>query len=116
MNFENIKNECKKYGFEAVDLFGDVVIKTKFEQWKFTPTNGKTTLYHKGCIGKNNRHTGNEYHIEFKEYINLENLIRYMYEHESSKYTKYGKPFTVNIKAKEKQYKKMKEKEFLCMI
>lgn len=50
------KKECNKYGYKCEEIFGDIVITTKYEKWKFTPTNGKTCLYHHNALGKTRTH------------------------------------------------------------
>lgn len=101
-----VQNECNKYGFECTDFFGKVLVRTKNERWMFEPTNGKVTLYHGNSIGKSCSHSNNDYHIEFRDFITEEDLVRYMYEHEEGKY--YGKKierysFNNNNKVKAKK-------------
>ena len=93
-SFERCNRECKKYGFTCSEEYGFIIITTKFEKWKYKPTNGKTQLLHANT-GMYLSSRKSDYHTELREYINEVQLVRYIYEHEVSKYSQNRIIFTV---------------------
>lgn len=80
------KEECDKVGMECVFQHDFIYIKTKYERWKFEPTNGKITLHHQNSIVSNKKEY-NSYHVQFREWIEIPNLIKYIDEHSRAKFT-----------------------------
>ena len=80
---KEVKDECKKYGYEVYEVFDQIHIKTKYESWYFVPTNGKVRLMHANKIGKK----GAPYHEQLRTYIKPKDIVTYVHEHEDAKYT-----------------------------
>lgn len=82
MTLEDVKPYCDKYGFIVEDIFGNIHISTKYERWQFAENDNpmaKVRLMHRNklCDG---------WHEQFRRNISAENLILYIYEHETAKY------------------------------
>ena len=76
---------CEPYGYLVKEAFGEFHIYTKFESWKFVPregSQGKIKLMH----GNEPGHAPHDWHLQFHRQIGLEELIRYIHEHEEAKY------------------------------
>lgn len=86
---------CKRYGYIVKDYFGEFHIYTKYESWKFTPREngkGKIRLLHGNEPGKAPR----GWHVQFTNYIDMEELVRYIHEHETAKYEGRVERFSCN--------------------
>ena len=76
---------CEKYEYAVKEIFNEFYIKTKYESWKIQPTEnnkGKIKVFH----GNEPGNCPSNYHLQFREHISLDDLIRYINEHERSKY------------------------------
>lgn len=99
LQFFVLEELCKQYGYTAKDVFGEFHIYTKFEAWKFTPVsnnNAKTQLMH----GNEPGNKPNNWHIQFRDYASLEEIVRYVHEHEAAKYGGKRICFTTNFQKK----------------
>lgn len=88
--------ECQKRGMICTFSHGFIHIQSKFESWKFEPTNGKITLYHKNSISRKGKDYM-DYHIQFRKWISIKDLITYIDEHARAKYTKEKVEFSIRI-------------------
>ncbi len=83
---ENIKNECKKYGFSCRFLYQSVIISTPLFDWQFDYHQSKKTLFHESTI-KIDFSTGDyaKSHIQFKnKKISNADIIFYISNHEKA--------------------------------
>lgn len=97
MQFATLQNICKQYGYIAKNLFGEFHILSRYEEWKFVPTKdnkGKLRLLH----GNRPGHDPNGYHVQFCEYMDYEEMVRYINEHERAKFLGEHIKFSVHPK------------------
>lgn len=81
---EKVQAVCKQYGYRAYLQFNQIHIITKWEAWYFVPVElGTIKLMHGNSIGQVQR----GYHRQFYgRKLSYEQLLTYVYEHESAKY------------------------------
>jgi hypothetical protein len=90
----DIKPFCDKYGYKVTERFGEVHIKTKYEEWYFDENeheDANVILHHRnefiGKRGNNKRYS--EYHKQFSAKMTPEELIEYLHQHETAKFCKF---------------------------
>lgn len=88
-NYIGVYLACKEYGYKFECRFGVFFIQSKFEHWRFEPPGaGKVTLYHKALKPfYNNTLMKKDYHQQFYRKMSMQGVIKYIYEHDKSKYT-----------------------------
>lgn len=86
-----VKQECKKYNYCAELRFNEIHIQTKFESWYFVPNEcGIIKLMHGNTIG----HISERFHKQFSRKMSYKDMVQYIHEHETSKYTNHVFTFT----------------------
>lgn len=93
---DQLEQLTRPYGYTIIPQFDDIIIKTKFEKWKFTPKQGgKIRLLHFDPM--NDRLSNQDaYHQQFRRDISLPDLVKYIHEHELGKFDKRFVNFTFN--------------------
>lgn len=85
---EYIVNEAKRlcalYGYRFSFRFGEIHIRTLYEEWKFTPTYPYIRLMHRPLMSEM-RKIPDEYHEQFHCIISMQDLFRYIASHEAYK-------------------------------
>lgn len=91
LELEKVEKECQLYKYRAFLVFDQIHIQTKFEKWYFIPhENGCIKLMHSNCISAYE----NKYHKQFSRKMNYRQLVTYIHEHETAKYTNQTIRFT----------------------
>ena len=83
MTLTDVLGPCKKYGYTATEMGGDVYIQTQFEHWKFESNpspRAKVKLMHRGFNAE-------DYHRQFHQAISASDLILYVHQHEIARFT-----------------------------
>lgn len=88
-----VQEECRQYGYQAFLQFGEIHIRTRFENWYFIPS-----VTHSGCIklmhGNGFGKCSSRYHKQFSRKMDYHGLIIYIHEHENAKYCGEPTDFT----------------------
>lgn len=88
---EEVKNECKSYGYDAFLRFNEIHIRTKFESWYFEfNEDGMIKLMHGNYYGKECM----KWHKQFSRKITIPQLFIYIHEHETAKFSDTFVDFT----------------------
>lgn len=96
-----VKQECKKYNYCAELRFNEIHIQTKFESWYFVPNEcGIIKLMHGNTIG----HISERFHKQFSRKMSYKDMVQYIHEHETSKYTNHVFTFTFTKTGRMKAY------------
>lgn len=81
---KEVEKECRKYNYHAELRFDEIHIQTKFESWYFVPNeNGIIKLMHGNTVG----HVSEKFHKQFSRKMSYKDMIQYIHEHETAKYT-----------------------------
>lgn len=81
--FDEVTKECKKYGYSCQLSFDRIVIISKYEAWYFVPKeHGFIKLMHGDTLGTK----PSRYHKQFCRKLTIEQIIRYIHEHEVAKF------------------------------
>lgn len=81
---KEVKQECRKYNYHAELRFDEIHIRTKFESWYFVPNeNGIIKLMHGNTVG----HFPERFHTQFSRKMSYKDMVQYIHEHETAKYT-----------------------------
>lgn len=88
-NYIGVYLACKEYGYKFECRFGVFYIQSEVEHWRFEPPGtGKVTLFHKALKPfYNNVLMKKDYHFQFHKMMTMQGLVKYINEHEKSKYT-----------------------------
>ena len=71
-----------QYGYKVTNIFGEIHIKTKCEEWYFKPSKEKTRLMHQNT--RMQKH--GEYHEQWKRECSTKELFQYIHNHERDRY------------------------------
>ncbi len=81
---KEVEQECRKYNYHAELRFDEIHIRTKFESWYFVPNeNGIIKLMHGNTVG----HFSERFHTQFSRKMSYKDMVQYIHEHETAKYT-----------------------------
>lgn len=89
------KKACEEKGLTCIIKTNRIYVKTIFDSWYFDVRRGKTCLMHKGVSTPSPFNDG--YHVQFREQIEVEDIITYISEHTASKYGNGVVKFSVKI-------------------
>lgn len=82
---KKVQEICDRYGYQAYAAFDEIYIKTKYELWRFMPSQDNREpirLMHQGILTNKK----DPWHKQFSKKLTYQQLVQYVKEHEEYRY------------------------------